>query len=87
MSFIATQIVNQNENEELQKAFKSIDKNGDGTLSFDELVEGINIILFKLGFTIVYGDPVQATKAVQKILEAVDMNKSGWIDFSGIKKN
>ena len=47
MSFIATQIVNQNENEELQKAFKSIDKNGDGTLSFDELEEGINIILFK----------------------------------------
>lgn len=40
MQFIATQVMTNQEKEELQKAFKSIDKNGDGILSKDELYDG-----------------------------------------------
>jgi calcium-dependent protein kinase len=40
LMFIATNVVSTQEKEELQKAFKALDKNGDGTLSKEELIEG-----------------------------------------------
>ena len=43
MTFIATHVVSQQEKEELHRSFKSLDKDGNGQLSKEELVEGINI--------------------------------------------
>ena len=40
MQFIATQVMTNSEKEDLQKAFKQIDKNGDGQLSKDEMMDG-----------------------------------------------
>lgn len=57
---------------ELQKAFKALDKNSDGKLSRDELVEGYRTI---------YGD--MAEDEVDKILARVDADGSGEIDYSG----
>ena len=57
---------------ELQKAFKALDKNSDGKLSRDELVEGYRKL---------YGE--LAEDEVDKILARVDSNGSGEIDYSG----
>ncbi len=56
---------------ELQKAFKALDKNSDGKLSRDELIEGYRKI---------YGE--LAESEVDKILARVDSNHSGEIDYS-----
>lgn len=39
-TFIVTQIMNAQEKEEIEKAFKSLDTNNDGMLTKEELVEG-----------------------------------------------
>ena len=57
---------------DLQKAFKALDKNSDGKLSREELVEGYRKI---------YGE--LAELEVDKILATVDANGSGEIDYSG----
>jgi len=44
-TFIATQILTQNDKEELHKTFKALDKDGDSKLSLDELIEGLCSIL------------------------------------------
>ena len=54
------------------KVFKALDKNQDNKLSKDELVEGYRKI---------YGD--MAEDEVNKILERVDADGSGEIDYSG----
>ena len=54
------------------KVFKALDKNQDNKLSKDELVEGYRKI---------YGD--MAEEEVNKILEKVDADGSGEIDYSG----
>jgi len=55
----------------MQKAFKALDKNSDGRLSREELIEG---------FKKIYG-PL-AEEEVDKILQRVDANGSGEIDYS-----
>jgi calcium-dependent protein kinase len=57
---------------ELQKAFKALDRNSDGKLSRDELIEG---------YRKMYGE--LAEEEVDKILARVDSNNSGEIDYSG----
>lgn len=49
LSFIATQIVSNQDKEELQNTFKILDKDGDGKLTRDELIEGfVNIYINKI---------------------------------------
>lgn len=57
---------------ELQKAFKSLDKNSDGKLSRQELVEG---------YTLIMGD-LAAEEEVEKIMKIADADGSGEIDYS-----
>lgn len=40
IAFIASQITSKEDNEELEKAFKSLDTDGNGVLSREELVVG-----------------------------------------------
>lgn len=40
LTFIANNIVSQQDKEELLETFKSLDKDGDGELSREELIEG-----------------------------------------------
>ena len=42
MTYIATQVVSQQEKEELMKSFKSLDKDSDGKITRQELIEGLN---------------------------------------------
>lgn len=71
MAFIVSQLTSKEEMSELHKAFKALDKNSDGKLSFDELVVGYRWTL---------GD--MAEQEVERILKMADANGSGEIDYS-----
>ncbi|CAK64108.1 unnamed protein product (macronuclear) [Paramecium tetraurelia] len=73
LAYIACQMTSQQEQDELAKSFQFLDKNGDGILSRDELIEG---------YTSVFRNKQQAIQEVDKILSIVDINQSGQVDFS-----
>lgn len=73
ITYLVSQLAQKEDLVELQKAFKALDKNSDGKLSRDELVEGYRKI---------YGE--MAEEEVDAILARVDANGSGEIDYSGI---
>jgi calcium-dependent protein kinase len=79
--FIVNYLASKEEKQELLKAFQSLDSNGDGKLSKDELIMG-NLPPHFLGYSKIYSSNAQAEAEVNKILEAVDKNKSGEIDYS-----
>jgi Ca2+-binding EF-hand superfamily protein len=55
-------------------AFKSLDRDGNGTLTKDEVMQG---------YVKVFGQPTaDIEKEVERLFHAVDSNKSGNIDFS-----
>lgn len=56
---------------ELQRAFKALDKNSDGKLSREELIEG---------YTLIMGD--LAEEEVDRIMKIADSDGSGEIDYS-----
>jgi calcium-dependent protein kinase len=71
-TFMVSQMATKEEMEELQKAFSSLDKNGDGKLSREELV---------VGFTDIMG-AAAAGEEVERIMNLVDTDQNGWIDYS-----
>lgn len=71
ITFIVSQLASREEMSELQKAFKALDKNSDGKLSREELIEG---------YRKTFGD--LAEEEVDKILKAADTDGSGEIDYS-----
>ncbi|EGR27507.1 protein kinase domain protein [Ichthyophthirius multifiliis] len=73
LTFIATYIVSQQEKEELLKAFKVLDQNGDGTLERKELIQG---------YMSICKNRAQAEEIVNKLFGAIDANQSGKVDFS-----
>jgi len=71
-AFIASQLLTKSEKENLAKIFKAIDKNGDGKLSKDEIMEGYDLFFGK-----------NLDKAdIEKMFDAVDIDQSGFIDYS-----
>jgi calcium-dependent protein kinase len=72
LSFITFQLVNKEEARELSRTFSVIDKNKDGKLSQDELLEAYTHQMGKEA----------AIEEVKKIMQKVDFNHSGYIDFT-----
>jgi len=72
--YIVTQLMNKKEKDELQQTFMALDKNADGKLSREELVEG---------YTTIYGSKDQAIKEVDALMNKVDVDHNGYIDYSG----
>lgn len=62
------------EKENLQKIFVDLDKNGDGKLCEQELIEA---------YSKIYGSTNEAKFLVKKILRSSDHNSSGNIDYTG----
>jgi calcium-dependent protein kinase len=71
LTFIVSQLTTKKEQEELMNTFKTFDKNGNGTISKDELYEGYKEI---------YGNkmtPDELQAEVDEIMEKLDIDKSG----------
>lgn len=75
MMCLATQKMNKNEKIELEKIFKSIDTNGDGRLSKEELLIGYK----KLGKS-----EEVAKKDVESLLAKIDADETGAIEYTGL---
>lgn len=71
---ITTNFLEKNERDELQQTFMALDKNADGKLSRQELIDG---------YTQMYGNAKEREKDVDYIIKNVDINRSGYIDYSG----
>ena len=71
-AFIASQLLSKTERDGLAKVFKAFDKNGDGKLSMQEVKEG---------YLEHYGK-VMSDEEVETMFNAVDTDKSGFIDYS-----
>lgn len=71
LTFIVSQLSSKEEMAELQRAFQQLDKNNDGKLSRDELVEGFRATLGDL-----------AEDEVDRIMKIADSDGSGEIDYS-----
>lgn len=71
-TFIVTQCVSQTDLKELTSAFKLLDKNGDGKVSKEEL---LSMYRQKANF-------INPENQVEKIMEQVDVDGSGFIDYT-----
>lgn len=56
------------------KTFQALDKDGDGTLSRQEILDGFTAL----------GSSSAQEQIVANIIQGIDNNNSGQIDFSGI---
>jgi calcium-dependent protein kinase len=72
LTFIASHLSNKEETKILAENFKAIDKNGDGKLSKEELLEEFMKSM----------NQEEAIQEVNRILELVDMDQNGFIDYS-----
>ena len=73
--FIATQILSHKDEKELRDNFRAMDKNGDGRLGSEELVT-----LYRTN----YGE--EAASYVKEIMQVLDSDSSGTIDYSEFLK-
>lgn len=71
-AFIASQLLTKSEKENLARIFKAIDKNGDGKLSKEEILEGYDKFFGK----------TMDKEEIEKMFDAVDIDRSGYIDYS-----
>lgn len=72
--FLVSLLASKDEKNDLLKIFEKLDLNGDGTLSKGELMTGFQNTM----------DAMEAEKEVNRIMNEVDTNRSGEIDYSGI---
>ena len=72
LTYIVNHLLSKEEKNELLELFQSFDKNGDGVLSKEEIYEG-----YKLNM-----DEEDALKEVERIMNEIDIDKSGTIDYN-----
>jgi calcium-dependent protein kinase len=72
LTYIVNHLLSKEEKNELLELFQAFDKNGDGVLSKEEIYEGYKSILGE----------VEATKEVERIMNEVDIDRSGTIDYN-----
>lgn len=72
LTFIASQIENKDVSKKLMNSFQAIDKNGDGKLSKEELIDAYKL---QMGQN-------RAMSEVEIIMKKADVNKSGFIDYT-----
>jgi len=73
MLFIASQLMTKKEKDNLKQIFNALDKNGDGMLTPEELLEG---------YTKLYGSKERAKAEVKYLMENADADNNGTIDYT-----
>ena len=79
MSMMVQNMVTKEEVARLQKVFKQLDKNKDGKLQYDEILDGYTDYYAHLDDN---ENGEWARKEVDRIFAMVDVDRSGEIDFS-----
>jgi calcium-dependent protein kinase len=77
LMFLASQKMTQKDEEKIRKTFEMFDVNKDGIISKEELIAG---------YETMHKTRKKAKKDVKKILQNIDLNHSGNIDYNGINK-
>ena len=72
LSFIVSQLTTKSEREEMLELFKNLDKDGNGTLSRQEIVEGMGLFSRATGLD----------QEIDRIMQHVDIDGSGEIDYT-----
>jgi len=73
MMFIVSQLMTSKEKDDLKEIFITLDKNGDGILTQEELIEGYKKF---------YNSEERAKVEVRSLMESADSDNSGYIDYS-----
>ena len=71
LTFIGSQLCHDQDMQEIAELFRALDKNGDGKISKDELLQ----VYQAKDFSILCANP-------EKIMKEVDSNNSGFIDYT-----
>jgi calcium-dependent protein kinase len=74
LTYISVRTITKTKEDKLRAVFQSLDKNGDGQLSKAELIDG---------YEKYYGNRELAMKKAKKIMQQIDINKNGLIDYNG----
>jgi calcium-dependent protein kinase len=72
LTYIVNHLITKEDKNELLELFQQFDKNGDGVLSKDEIIEGYKSYLGEF----------EAEKEAERIMQEVDMDQSGTIDYN-----
>jgi calcium-dependent protein kinase len=72
LTYIVNHLLSKEEKNELLELFQSFDKNGDGVLTKEEIFDGYKSILGE----------VEAEKEVERIMNEMDLDKNGSIDYN-----
>lgn len=81
MLFMGSKLTTVEETKELTQIFRVLDKNGDGQLDRKELIEGYKKLMEWKGDTSEIDD-AQREAEVDQILQSVDFDKNGYIEYS-----
>ena len=72
LTYIVNYLMSKEEKNEMILMFQSLDKNGDGVLSAEEIYEGYKDTLGE----------VEARREVERIMKEVDVDGNGTIDYN-----
>ena len=72
LSFITTQLLTQEQTSQIRDVFRNLDRNGDGRLSKEELM-----LAYRQ-----HNTEEQTQEIVDKVMQKVDVDKNGYIDYS-----
>ena len=72
LTYIVNHLISKEDKNEMLDLFQQFDKNGDGVLSKEEIMEGYKAYLGE----------VEAEKEAERIMNEVDMDQSGTIDYN-----
>jgi len=73
LTYIASHLSTNEEKERLRSLFNSLDRNNDGQLSRDEIIQG---------YTKYFGNSDVAEREADTILQSVDTNQNGMVDYT-----
>ena len=73
LTFFASHLQTKSEEKRLRNLFKQFDKNGDGELSKEELIDGL---------TAHYNDRAKAELEVNEMMEQIDVNHDGVVNYT-----
>jgi len=75
LTYCASQQLSQKAEAKIRKLFESLDTNGDGKLTKEDLTEG---------YTKLFGDVKKAKKEAEYVLRNISYNHSGVIEYNGM---